>query len=47
MSSTAFVVVKTRTLLGSSGEAVFPNAILFQKDKGIQRGLKMNMPVIA
>lgn len=44
MSSTAFVVVKTRTLLG---EAVFPNAILFQKDKGIQRGLKMNMPAIA
>lgn len=46
MSSTAFVVVKTRTLSGSSGEAVFPNAVLFQKDKGIQHDLKMNMSVI-
>lgn len=45
-SSTAFVVVKIGTLLGSSEEIIFSNAILSQKDKEIQCGLKKNMPVI-
>lgn len=44
--STPFVVVKIGTLLDSSGEIVFSNAILSQKDKEIQCGLKKNMPVI-
>lgn len=42
----AFVVVKTGTLLGSSSKIIFSNAILSQKEKEMQCGLKKNMPVI-